>query len=85
MTKPFQLRQRLWKYCNILRDDGLSYVDYVEPLTYLFFLKLADETMVWHHECSPLRSTVAVRSEAGIFKGLFSEDEHSTRKGFFTV
>jgi len=37
------LVQRLWSYCNILRDDGLSYPDYVEQLTYLLFLKMADE------------------------------------------
>jgi type I restriction enzyme M protein len=35
--------QKLWNYCNILRDDGLSYGDYVEQLTYLLFLKMADE------------------------------------------
>src|SRR4029453_17077417 len=38
-----QLVQKLWNYCNILRDDGLSYVDYVEQLTFLLFLKMADE------------------------------------------
>ena len=35
--------QKLWNYCNILRDDGLSYQDYIEQLTYLLFLKMADE------------------------------------------
>jgi len=35
--------QKLWNYCNVLRDDGLSYGDYVEQLTYLPFLKMADE------------------------------------------
>jgi len=34
---------KLWNYCNILRDDGLSYGDYVEQLTYLLFLKMAEE------------------------------------------
>ena len=37
------LVQKLWNYANILRDDGLSYGDYVEQLTYLLFLKMADE------------------------------------------
>jgi len=32
MTAPQQLVQKLWNYCNILRDDGLSYGDYVELL-----------------------------------------------------
>jgi len=34
---------KLWNYCNVLRDDGLSYGDYIEQLTYLLFLKMADE------------------------------------------
>ena len=33
------LVQKLWNYCNVLRDDGMSYGDYVEQLTYLLFLK----------------------------------------------
>ncbi len=44
MSNPSpQLVQKLWNYCNILRDDGLSYGDYVEQLTFLLFLKMADE------------------------------------------
>jgi type I restriction enzyme M protein len=43
MTNPTALVQKLWNYCNILRDDGLSYGDYVEQLTFLLFLKMADE------------------------------------------
>src|SRR6266566_3762630 len=38
-----QIVQKLWNYCNILRDDGLSYGDYVEQLTYLLFLKMVHE------------------------------------------
>lgn len=29
------LIQKLWGYCNVLGDDGMSYGDYVEQLTYL--------------------------------------------------
>lgn len=43
MSNPTTLVQKLWNYCNILRDDGLSYGDYVEQLTFLLFLKMADE------------------------------------------
>ncbi len=43
MSTPTALVQKLWNYCNILRDDGLSYGDYVEQLTFLLFLKMADE------------------------------------------
>lgn len=42
-TDSQQIVQKLWSYCNILRDDGLSYPDYVEQLTYLLFLKMAHE------------------------------------------
>lgn len=35
--------QRLWSYCGVLRDDGVSYNDYVEQLTYLLFVKMVDE------------------------------------------
>ncbi len=34
---------RVWGMCNPLRDDGISYGDYLEQLTYLIFLKMADE------------------------------------------
>ncbi len=37
------LVQKLWNFCNVLRDDGVSYGDYVEQLTYLLFLKMAYE------------------------------------------
>ena len=40
---PNAIVQKLWNYCNILRDDGLSYQDYIEQLTFLLFLKMADE------------------------------------------
>ncbi len=38
-----QIVQKLWNYCNVLRHDGLSYLQYVEQLTYLLFLKMAHE------------------------------------------
>lgn len=37
---------KLWSYCHILRHDGVDYVDYIEQLTYLLFLKMADENGV---------------------------------------
>src|SRR4051812_3137276 len=43
MSSSSGLVSKLWNYCNILRDDGLSYGDYVEQLTFLLFLKMADE------------------------------------------
>ena len=35
--------KKLWSYCQVLRDDGLCYQDYLEQLTFLLFLKMADE------------------------------------------
>jgi len=35
--------QKLWNYCHVLRNDGMSYGDCVEQFTYLLFLKMADE------------------------------------------
>jgi type I restriction enzyme M protein len=34
------LVNKVWNYCNLLRDDGVSYGDYVEQLTFLLFLKM---------------------------------------------
>jgi len=43
MSNPTALVEKLRNYCNILRDGGLSYGDYFEQLTFLLFLKMADE------------------------------------------
>lgn len=43
MSNSTQLVQKLWNYCNVLRDDGMSYGDYVEQLTFLLFLKMDAE------------------------------------------
>ena len=40
---PATITQKLWKYATTLLADGMSYGDYVEQLTYLLFLKMADE------------------------------------------
>jgi len=45
--------QKLWNYCNVLRDAGLSYGDYVEQLTFLLFLKMADERKQLQPERAP--------------------------------
>ncbi len=36
--------QKLWNLCHVLRDDGITYHEYVTELTYLLFLKMAKET-----------------------------------------
>lgn len=43
MSSSSDIVGKLWNQCKVLRDDGVSYGDYVEQLTYLLFLKMADE------------------------------------------
>jgi len=43
MSESATIVRKLWNYCDVLRDDGLSYQDYIEQLTFLLFLKMADE------------------------------------------
>ena len=35
--------QKLWGFCHTLRHDGIDYGDYIEQITFLLFLKMADE------------------------------------------
>lgn len=44
MTTTTDIVQKLWSLCNALRDDGISYLQYTTELTYLLFLKMAEET-----------------------------------------
>src|SRR5438477_10938647 len=37
------VEQKLWGFCHTLRHDGIDYGDYIEQITYLLFLKMADE------------------------------------------
>lgn len=43
MNNESNLISKVWNFANILRDDGVSYGDYLEQITYLLFLKMADE------------------------------------------
>ena len=43
MTDARRLVDKLWSYCNVLRDDGVGTLEYTEQLTYLLFLKMAHE------------------------------------------
>ncbi|GHG42300.1 hypothetical protein GCM10017784_41330 [Deinococcus indicus] len=44
MTRTVDIVQKLWNLCNDLRDDGVTFHQYVTELTYLLFLKMAKET-----------------------------------------
>ena len=37
---------KLWNLCNVLRDDGITYTDYVTELTFLLFLKIDRKSVV---------------------------------------
>ncbi|UIJ35130.1 class I SAM-dependent DNA methyltransferase [Allobranchiibius sp. GilTou73] len=43
MTDSRRLVDKLWSYCDVLRDDGVGVIEYTEQLTYLLFLKMAQE------------------------------------------
>ena len=42
-TNATRIVSKVWAFCQTLRDDGVGYGDYLEQLTYLLFLKMADE------------------------------------------
>src|SRR5687768_8782167 len=42
-TNTSNIVSKVWAFCNTLRDEGVGYGDYLEQLTYLLFLKMADE------------------------------------------
>ncbi len=43
MSNSSSIISKVWSFCTVLKDDGVSYGDYLEQLTYLLFLKMADE------------------------------------------
>lgn len=48
-TSTNSIISKVWSFCNTLRDDGVSYGDYLEQLTYLLFLKMAHELSLPPH------------------------------------
>lgn len=59
---------KVWSLCNPLRDDGVSYGDYLEQLTYLIFLKMSDEY-----------SKPPYKKETGIPEGYTWQDMNSLK------
>ncbi len=53
---------KLWGFCHTLRHDGVDYGDYIEQLTYLLFLKMADEREV---EIPPKYNWASLKNKAG--------------------
>lgn len=55
MSNNNSIVNKVWAFCNTLRDDGVGYGDYLEQLTYLLFLKMADEyTKPPHNRTMPI-------------------------------
>ena len=56
-----EIVQKLWNLCNVLRDDGITYHEYVTELTYILFLKMAKETGAETHIPEAYRWDVLAR------------------------
>ena len=48
MSSTSDIVAKLWNLCHVLRDDGITYHEYVTELTYLLFLKMMKETEQEH-------------------------------------
>ena len=70
--------QKLWNLCNILRDDGITYHQYVTELTYILFLKMINET--------GMEEKLVKAVEADVKKPKFTavnkDSKELTKKGF---
>ncbi|MBN2445665.1 MAG: SAM-dependent DNA methyltransferase [Phycisphaerae bacterium] len=53
---------KLWGFCHVLRHDGIDYGDYIEQLTYLLFIKMADERAI---ELPPQTDWPYLRKQSG--------------------
>src|SRR6187401_696724 len=49
-----QIVAKAWNFAHVLRDDGLSYMGYTEQITFLLFLKMADEQTRPPHNRKPI-------------------------------
>ena len=56
--------QKLWNLCNVLRDDGITYHQYVTELTYILFLKMLNETGEEERLISSVRDAYVKKLEA---------------------
>lgn len=77
-TQSSTIVQRVWNYCNVLRDDGISYGDYVEQLTYLLFLKMD------HEGASMLGKKSAIPAKYN-WSSLLSKDGEELEAHYLTI
>jgi len=64
---------KLWNLCNVLRDDGITYHQYVTELTYILFLKMAKETNVEGQIPAEYRWDVLVKKQGVELKRFYGE------------
>lgn len=64
MSTTSDIVARLWNLCNVLKDDGITYHQYVTELTYLLFLKMAEETQTEQMIPAEYRWRLLVKKEA---------------------
>ena len=77
--------QKLWSYCHVLRDDGLSYQDYLEQLTFLLFLKMADERERLAGERQPITTDDALRDTPAALADVVITNPPFGKKSSITV
>lgn len=68
--------QKIWNFCNTLRDDGVSYGDYLEQLTYLLFLKMADEYSKPPHKRTDIKIPAKLNWESLVSKSGAELEDH---------
>ena len=69
---------KLWGFCHTLRHDGVDYGDYIEQLTYLLFLKMADERGL---ELPPQTDWATLKSKSGVELTDYYTDTLRTLRG----
>jgi hypothetical protein len=62
--------QKLWGFCHTLRHDGMDCGDYIKQITYLLFIKMADETAAGVPAATAEERTSASRFVRGRYEGL---------------
>lgn len=68
-----EIVNKLWNLCNVLRDDGITYHQYVTELTYILFLKMAEETGQEEGIPEKYRWQALVKEEGIQLKNLYLE------------
>ncbi|MDR2570000.1 MAG: type I restriction-modification system subunit M [Oscillospiraceae bacterium] len=64
---------KLWNLCNVLRDDGITYHQYVTELTYILFLKMAKETNAEGQIPAEYRWDILVKKQGVELKRFYGE------------